>query len=150
MDAVGYKYDFDWSMGMDFNEKKLYHQIHPLKLLTDWITGVFSLYLLWLHHLLTAMMFMFVPSIVISIIIIKYSNLVKIKRSSFGNYILRSMTKKMEIIRFVGFAVMTLGAWLHLIGLMGCGLMIILIGWFRGMAHGGSSDNGAGGIEQRK
>ncbi|HLQ84467.1 MAG TPA: hypothetical protein VK121_11605 [Pseudogracilibacillus sp.] len=25
---------------MDFQKRKLYHQIHPLKLLTDWITGV--------------------------------------------------------------------------------------------------------------
>ena len=32
---------------MNFKEKSLYHQIHPAKLLTDWITTVPSLFLLW-------------------------------------------------------------------------------------------------------
>ncbi|MDV2888546.1 hypothetical protein RYX45_25630, partial [Alkalihalophilus pseudofirmus] len=76
------------------------HQIHPLKLLTDWITGVISLYLLWSHQIVTTLIVMFVPSILVSIIIIKYVNLEKLKKSSFGNYVQRFMTKGMEIVRF--------------------------------------------------
>lgn len=118
---------------MEFQEKKLYHQIHPLKLLTDWITGVISLYLLWSHQIVTTLIVMFVPSILVSIIIIKYVNLDKLKKSSFGNYVQRFMTKGMEIVRFVGFAIMILGAWFNLFWLIFCGLIIILAGWFRGM-----------------
>lgn len=32
---------------MDGRERRLYHQIHPLKLGIDWGTGAVSLYLLW-------------------------------------------------------------------------------------------------------
>lgn len=31
---------------VNFKEKKLYHQIHPFKLLTDCVTGVIALHLL--------------------------------------------------------------------------------------------------------
>lgn len=116
---------------MDIQEKKLYHQIHPLKLLTDWVTGVIALYLLWSHQIITALIVMFIPSILVSIVIIKYVNLEKMKKSSFGSYIQRFMTKGMEIVRFFGFAIMILGAWFNLISLIFCGLIIILIGWLR-------------------
>lgn len=121
---------------MDFKEKKLYHQIHPLKLLTDWMTGGISLFLLWFHQLIIALVVMFVPSIVVSIVIIKYMSLENIKKSSFGNYMQHSMTSGMEIVRFVGFAMMIVGAWFHVMWLIGCGLMIILVGWLRGMVVG--------------
>ena len=121
---------------MEFQEKKLYHQIHPLKLVTDWVTGVISLYLLWSHQIVTALIFMFVPSILVSIVIIKYVKLEKWKNSSFGIYIQRFMTKGMEAVRFVSFVIMILGAWFHLFSLIFCGLIIILAGWFRGMIGG--------------
>lgn len=120
-------------MGMNFQEKKLYHQIHPIKLLTDWVTGGFSLYLLWSHQIITALIVMFVPSILVSILIMRYVNLEKMKKSSFGNYLQRSMTRNMEIVRFGGFAIMILGAWFHVFWLIVCGLIIVFIGWFRGM-----------------
>jgi hypothetical protein len=35
-------------------EKILYHQIHPLKLLTDGTTGLLALYFFWRHDFVTA------------------------------------------------------------------------------------------------
>ena len=35
-------------------EKYLYHQIHPVKLLTDWVTGLLALYFFWRHELVAA------------------------------------------------------------------------------------------------
>ena len=32
---------------MTLAEKTLYHQIHPVKLLVDWVAGVLSLYFFW-------------------------------------------------------------------------------------------------------
>lgn len=118
---------------MDLQEKRLYHQIHPLKLLTDWITGAISLYFLWFHQLIKALIVMLVPPILVSIILVKYANLKKLKKSSFGTYIQRFMTKSMEIVRLLGFAIMILGAWFNLIWVIFFGLIIILIGWFRGI-----------------
>ncbi len=76
---------------------------------------------------------MFIPSILVSMIIIKYVNLEKLKKSFFGKDIQRFLTTSMEIVRFLGFAMMILGAWLHFIWLILCGLIIILIGLFRGI-----------------
>src|SRR5699024_4075124 len=118
---------------VEFQEKKLYHQIHPLKLLTDWITGVISLYILWSHQIVTALIVLFLPSILVSIIMRIYVSVDKRKNSSFGNYIQGFMTKGVEIVRFIGFAIMILGAWFNLIWLIFCGLIIILAGWFRGI-----------------
>src|SRR5699024_2876524 len=105
--------------------------IHPLKLLTDWITGVISLYILWSHQIVTALIVMFVPSILVSIIIMKYVNLEKLKNSSFVDYIQDFMTKGVEIVRFIVVGIMILGVLFNLIWLIFCGLIIILAGWFR-------------------
>lgn len=117
---------------MDLKEKKLYHQIHPLKLLTDWITGAISLYLLWFHQFIMAFIVMFIPAIVISFVVIRYVNLEKLKTTSLGNYMRVSMTKAMEVVRFLGFAIAALGALYHFIWVILCGIIIILFGWFRG------------------
>jgi len=41
---------------MTLQEKVLYHQIHPLKLITDWGTGLAALYLFWQHALFGALL----------------------------------------------------------------------------------------------
>jgi len=117
---------------MDFKDKKLYHQIHPLKLFVDWSTGAVSLIFLWMHQIGTALIIMFVPSIIVSLVIIKYMNLEKLKNSSFGKHIHIHMTTTMEMVRFLGFAVAIIGAWYHLISLIILGIIIILFGWLRG------------------
>ena len=43
------------------------------------------------------------------------------------------MTRAMEAIRLAGMAVMALGAWLHLLWLLPAGLLIIRLGWLRGL-----------------
>ncbi len=62
-------------------EKLLYHQIHPIKLLTDWSTGIIALYLLWLHNITMALLVAFAPSIIISFAIIRFVDLEKYKHS---------------------------------------------------------------------
>ena len=37
---------------MTQQEKYLYHQIQPLKLVTDWSTGLLALYFFWLHQII--------------------------------------------------------------------------------------------------
>ncbi len=118
---------------MTFQEKSLYHQIHPLKLFTDWSTGFLALYPFWQHKLWTALFIAFVPSILISFILIRFTSLEKYKQSSFGQYVRRYMTRTVEIMRFAGYALMAIGAWYQAAWLIPLGLLVILLAWLRGV-----------------
>jgi len=108
---------------MNTREKSLYHQIHPLKLATDWSTGLIALYLLWQHDLLPALVVAFVPSVIVSLVLMQWVNLGAYKQSSFGAYISRYMTRLMETIRVAGYVVMAIGAWYHMAWLIPLGLL---------------------------
>lgn len=118
---------------MNTREKSLYHQIHPLKLATDWSTGLIALYLLWQHDLLPALVVAFVPSVIVSLVLMQWVNLGAYKQSSFGAYISRYMTRLMETIRVAGYVVMAIGAWYHMAWLIPLGLLVVLLAWFRGV-----------------
>jgi hypothetical protein len=117
---------------MNLKEKVLYHQIHPVKLLTDISTAVFTLYLLWRHYLISAIFVAIIPSIIVTLIIIGTVELEKYKESAFGRYIKKYMTRAMELVRFAGYAVMAVGAWYHIAWMVPFGFSIILFGWLRG------------------
>jgi len=118
---------------MTNREKALYHQIHPLKLATDWGTGSLSFYLLWRRRLRAALIVQFVPAIVVSGALIRGADLEPQKRSAFGRYVEEYMTPSMQGLRFAGNVVMSLGAWYRRPGLLALGLVIILGGWLRGL-----------------
>ena len=70
---------------MTLEEKKLYHQIHPVKLFTDIVSAFGAVYLLWLHdNLFIAVCVAFIPSTIVSMILIAKTNLEKYKDSAFG------------------------------------------------------------------
>ncbi len=60
---------------MTLLEKSLYHQIHPAKLIADWGTGLLALYPFWQHQLWIAVVVAFVPSIIVTFILIRYADL---------------------------------------------------------------------------
>ncbi len=117
---------------MTFQEKQLYHQIHPLKLATDWGTGSLSFYLLWRRRLRAALIVQCIPEIVVSGALIRWADLEPQKQSAFGRYVEEYLTPAMQGLRFAGNAVMSLGAWYRRPGLLVVGLLIILGGWLRG------------------
>ena len=118
---------------MTLKEKALYHQIHPLKLSTDILAAVVSLYLFWLHQPLPAFLLHFGPPVIASALLIRYADLEPLKESAFGHYVGRSMTRTIEIIRLFGDLVMILGAWLHDGLLISAGLLIVIGGWCNGL-----------------
>jgi hypothetical protein len=122
---------------MNMQEKTLYHQIHPLKLFTDWGTGLVALYFLWQHNIVVGLIVAFVPSIVVTLLLVRIVNLERYKQSSFGQYIRKYMTRLMELIRFVGYAMMAIGAWYHIAWLIPLGLAVILLAWLRGVIFPG-------------
>src|SRR5215217_3692268 len=81
---------------MDPQEKYLYHQIHPLKLMTDWGTGIAALYPLWQHNLIPALLVMLIPPPIVSFLLIRFADLEKQKASAFGQYVRNYMTRQVE------------------------------------------------------
>jgi hypothetical protein len=118
---------------MDFQEKVLYHQIHPLKLATDIGTTFPSLYLLWRHKLVPALVLTLVPPVIVSAALICWADLEKYKQSAFGVYVGQYMTPAAQATRLAGFGVMAVGSWYHRMWVIAVGLLVVLSGWVWGV-----------------
>jgi len=132
---------------MTVEERLLYHQIHPLKLLTDLGVTPCALLLLRQHRLAIGLAVSFLPPVVASAVILRYAELEPYERSRVGRYVRRHMTPAMQALRLAGAVVMMLGAWYRRPWLLPAGLCIILFGWLRGLLRdllGGSSTRDAG------
>ena len=120
-------------MGMEFAERVLYHQIHPLKLFTDVSTAFIAAALLWAHRLGEAMIVGFVPAIVMSAILLKWADLEPYRASRFGRYVSGFMTRSVEAARLAGLLPLWLGAWYRSPILMVAGGAWIVGCWLWGM-----------------
>jgi hypothetical protein len=94
--------------------------------------GFAALPLLRRHRLRAALLVMFTPAILVSVLLIRYADLEPYKRSAFGRYIERYMTKEMQGVRAAGYLIMALGAWYQRPRLIPFGVLVVLFGWFRG------------------
>ena len=118
---------------MTSEEKILYHQIHPLKLSVDIGTSLLTTYFAWQHNIVWFLVLFLLPSIVATMALIKFADLERLKTSSFGNYIEKYMTRRIEIIRFAGQIIMWVSAWFHLPILIAIGASVIIAGWLNGL-----------------
>lgn len=119
---------------MTLQEKKLYHQIHPLQLLTDLLTAFGAVYLLWEHYLVLGVCLAFIPSTVLSMVLIAKVDLEKYKNSAFGVYIRKNMSSKwLDWLRFGGLVVMMVAGWNHWLWLVVSGFLIVLFCWLKGL-----------------
>jgi hypothetical protein len=114
-------------------ERALYHQIHPLKLATDIISSVVSLYLLWDHMVAAGLLVHFVPPVIASVALTRYADLDRQAQSPFGRYVARHMTRMIEAIRLFGDLVTILGAWEHDALLIAAGYAVIVGAWCNGL-----------------
>jgi hypothetical protein len=113
-------------------EKRLYHQIHPLKLATDISAEIVSLYLFWKHKLLAGMLVFLVPPVIASALVMRLANLETYKQSALGRYIRDYMTPSVVAIRILGTLITHVGAWYRKPALFPLGLMTVLLGWLQG------------------
>ncbi|MEN3371195.1 MAG: hypothetical protein V7609_3338 [Verrucomicrobiota bacterium] len=118
---------------MSLKEKYLYHQIHPLKLITDIGAGFGSLYPLWHHHLGFALVVMLAPPPLISLLLMGFADLEPYRQSALGKYIAQSMSHAMEAIRLIGMIIVALGAWYHSLWIIFAGCAVVLFAWLRGI-----------------
>jgi hypothetical protein len=122
-------------------ERFLYHQIHPLKLLTDFATSFASSWLLWESRWTWAAVVAFVPSVAVTVLLVWRADLDHYKHTPLGRYVAAFMTRKVEGIRLGGQAVMWTGAATHVPWLIPLGFMIIVFAWLTGLwAHAPVSD----------
>jgi hypothetical protein len=118
---------------MQLRERALYHQIHPVKLATDWTAGAVAAYALWHRRLLLGLLVGLVPPIVVSLVFLTGAlDLEAYKESPFGRYVARHMSGAMRAVRLVGVLPFWLGAWYHQWLAMAAGVSVIVAAWVRG------------------
>jgi hypothetical protein len=115
---------------MTLQDKYLYHQVHPLKLLTDWGAGLLALHFFWKQELLMALLVAVVPPLLVSGILIRFASFEHYATSKRGEYIKTHMTRARELLRLAGYVVMAFAAWYRLPWMILSGLLVILLAWF--------------------
>ena len=118
---------------MSSADRLLYHQIHPLKVLTDVSTAATACFLFWEHRTVAALLVGFLPSIVVSVLLVRWADLEPYRRSAFGRYVGRFMTRRVELARFAGLIPLWGGAWVRSLGLIVVGAVWIVGCWLWGM-----------------
>ena len=118
---------------MERGERVLYHQIHPVKLLTDVTTAIVAAVLLWDHRVALALVVGFVPAIVVSAILLRWADLEPYRQSAFGRYVARFMTRRVELARFAGLIPLWGGAWIRRPAVIAAGAAWILGCWLWGL-----------------
>ena len=119
---------------MNFREKRLYHQIRPVKLATDiGVTPIF-LFLLWRHQIAQALLVGFVPPVLVSAAMMIWPpDLERLKNSPLGNYVSKYMTPTIEALRLLTLVPMAWGAWTHRLRWIALGLIVLLLAWCSGL-----------------
>jgi hypothetical protein len=119
---------------MDFNEKVLYHQIHPAKLAADVSGSIVSTYLMWRRRFAWAMLAAFAPAVLASVLVIRYADLERRKHSRFGRYMGRYMDRRvLDAWRFFGQVLMWVGAWYRVGKLVPIGVATVVAAWVSGL-----------------
>ena len=121
---------------MDLRTKLLVHQIHPAKLAVDWLTTPIALRYFWKHQLLEALGATFLPPMMSSAAILAVADLEPYGRSAAGRYVQKHMTATNTALRVAGLALLVAGAWWHRPVVFPIGVLVILLGWFRGLLAG--------------
>ena|SRR5215813_2263127 len=107
---------------MNSQDKLLYHQIHPIKLIVDVGGTPPALYLLWQHKLRAGLVLSFAPPLLVSALLIRYADLNPYQRSALGKFM---HTYKRPSCKPSG--------WQHQISLILFGFLIVLMAWARGL-----------------
>ncbi len=118
---------------MSRQEKILYHQIHPIKLLADWVPGLGSIYLMWRHKVAATLLSTFIPAGLGSLVVINKVDLEPYRKSKFGVYMKRYMTPLWQGVRFIGMVIMWIGGWGHSWRLIFSGMAVVILGWANGL-----------------
>src|SRR5262245_15364866 len=118
---------------MTSNEKLLYQQIHPAKLLTDFGTSFASTWLLWEARWGYAAIVAFLPSLAVTLWLVRFGDLARYRNSQLGDYVTRYMPQKVVAERIAGQLVVWGAAIVHVIWLIPFGYFVIALAWLNGL-----------------
>jgi hypothetical protein len=118
---------------MTLLEKNLYQQIHPVRLIVDWGSGITACYFFWMRDIWTGVAISVLPSLIVSLFVVRFADLEKIQSSPFGRYFKRTYSRTVDIIRFAGFVILAGSSWWHSAPGMIAGLLIIILTWTYGL-----------------
>jgi hypothetical protein len=118
---------------MTLNDRILFHQIHPAKLVTDASAAALCLYFLWRRDLALAVVAPMVPPLIASGLVLRFADLEALKQSTLGVYVKRYMTPAMQLLRVCGFLIMAFAAWNHAPLAILAGLAVVAAGWLKGV-----------------
>jgi hypothetical protein len=135
---------------MTLQEKALYHQIHPLKLLADLSAEGLSLYLFWQRRPLAGLVAALGPAVLASALLMGWADLEPYKHSPGGRYIRCYMTPPVVAVRVLGTVVTHTGAWYHRPLLIPVGLTLVLLAWLRSSSGPTGSKAGPGQTQEPK
>jgi hypothetical protein len=103
-------------------------------MLTDAVSAFGAVYLLWEHYLIVGVCVAFIPSTVLSMVLIAKVDLEKYKNSALGVYVRKHMSSKaLDWLRFAGLMIMMVGGWNRWLWLVGVGLSVVLFVWMKGL-----------------
>jgi hypothetical protein len=118
---------------MTLNDRILFHQIHPAKLVTDASAAALCLYFLWRRDLALAVVAAMVPPLIASGLVLRFADLEALKQSTLGVYVKRYMTPAMQLLRVCGFLIMAFATWNHAPLAILAGLAVVAAGWLKGV-----------------
>ena len=115
------------------SERRLIHQIHPLKLFVDFFTSFWSVWFLWQGAWAQAAAVAFLPSIAVTLVLLWRADLAPLRDSPLGRYVVATMDGSGVAIRSFGQVIAWFGAAMHLPWLIPLGYAVIVFGWMRGL-----------------
>jgi hypothetical protein len=118
---------------MTAQERMLYQQIHPAKLLTDFGTSFASTWLLWQAHYATAAIIALLPSIAITLLLMRFADLERLRATHLGGYLTAHMPANIVWSRIFGQLMVWAGALSHVAWLIPLGYFIIIMAWLNGL-----------------
>ena len=121
------------SLPLRLRERIILHQVHPLKLAVDWVTGFAAAWLFWEKEILAAFLVGLFPSVIISAYMISRTDLARYRDTPLGRYFLSPLTRPNDQVRLAGLVVMWGGSWLNSVPVAAAGLAVILLAWGKGL-----------------
>ena len=122
---------------MNFKERSLYHQIHPIKLLTDVSITPIALWCVGHRRIGMALTIGFLPPILVSAVMMKWppASLERIRRSKAGKYLRNDMAPAVEAVRLLTLIPTGYGAWKPEFWPIWVGLIVLILAWANGFLH---------------
>jgi hypothetical protein len=120
-------------------DRERYHQLHPAKLLTDWVTAALAGGLLWGRRPLAAVIVGLGPSFLVTLLFLSGRldhALERIRRRPLAQAIAPKLTTGVNTLRFAGLGASWAGCWFHRAWLIPTGVLTIVGAWWLAWRRG--------------